>query len=274
MNYLKQLNAFYSYLESEILTSNEIALYQGLLFSNNKSGWVSTFRVSNNVLLSRTGLNKTSLNRARNRLIQLQLVTFEKGKNRFNAGIYSIKQLYFDDVEFQNESLNGTLEVENCVACQYETVNDTISGTVNDTVTEPTAEPLLNININKTNDEIYILPKLSYSEYVRLTEAEYQKLESEYTKELTDEFILRLNDYIGQVGSVEASKKYRDHFYTLKNWMNRHLKATKVYSQEKVQTSKKNNFSDYTQRATDYEKISEEILQRRINGQKEGLRVV
>ncbi len=70
----------------------------------------------------------------------------------------------------------------------------------------------LNVNSNvKVKEEKHL-----YGEYkhVRLTDAEYQKLLSDYGTLAVDDYIRRLDEYIQTTG-----KKYRDHNLTIRQWI-------------------------------------------------------
>lgn len=59
-------------------------------------------------------------------------------------------------------------------------------------------------------------------EHVFLTASEYQKLIDRLGAEKTDEYIERLNNYIGSKG-----KKYKSHYHTILNWADSDLKGNK-----------------------------------------------
>jgi hypothetical protein len=60
------------------------------------------------------------------------------------------------------------------------------------------------------------LKKSKYKEYVLLTPEEYEKLLERLSTSERDDYIERLNDYIGQTG-----KKYKSHYHTILNWHRR-----------------------------------------------------
>lgn len=57
-------------------------------------------------------------------------------------------------------------------------------------------------------------PKNTHLKFVLLTTAEYDSLCKNYSKKVADEFIERLNNYLGSTG-----KRYKSHYYTILNWM-------------------------------------------------------
>ena len=90
MNYIKQLNAFYKIVPIKQIGSNAKNLYETLLYINSSCYWKSDFTVANLYLMSLTGLNKQAIYRARNELIQKELIEFKKGINQNEAGKYKI----------------------------------------------------------------------------------------------------------------------------------------------------------------------------------------
>ena len=56
--------------------------------------------------------------------------------------------------------------------------------------------------------------KHTYLDFVKLTKAEYESLCKNYTKRVTEEYISRLNEYIGSKG-----KRYKSHYFTVLSWM-------------------------------------------------------
>lgn len=126
MNYIKQLNEFYSTLDYKPLTAEAISIYYMLLQIANKTGWIDQFRVANTVLLNKCNISKSKLERARNKLISQGYILYSKGKNQTEAPIYSIVQLYSDTPDdTPNDTPNNTPD---------DTPDGTPNGTPNDTI--------------------------------------------------------------------------------------------------------------------------------------------
>ena len=89
MNYMTEIRMFYDWLLYNPLPTGSIALWQGLMSINNKAGWADEFTVANIVLQGITGLSRQGLDRARNQLIQKELITYKKGTSN-QAGRYKI----------------------------------------------------------------------------------------------------------------------------------------------------------------------------------------
>ena len=137
MNYIKQLNEFYSTLDYKPLTAEAISVYYILLQIANNTGWIGEFRVANNVILNKCNISERQLTNARNRLVNKGYIEYQKGKNGDTAPSYKIIQLYKEQNDVQ------TIGVM---------VGQTVGATVGQTVT-----PQGDINKqNKTKDNFKI----------------------------------------------------------------------------------------------------------------------
>jgi len=78
-DYKKQLDEFYSILDYKPLSSNAISIYFILLKIACKTGWINEFKVANGTLMSKIkNLNLATLQRARNELINNNLIKYKK----------------------------------------------------------------------------------------------------------------------------------------------------------------------------------------------------
>jgi hypothetical protein len=73
------------------------------------------------------------------------------------------------------------------------------------------------------NGLITVKEKQTYSEFVKMTGVEYNKLLTKFGDKTTKEYIDRLNNYIGSKG-----KRYNSHYYTILQWYSKDLKDGKV----------------------------------------------
>jgi DnaD/phage-associated family protein len=89
MNYIKELNAFYDWLELNELSPSAINLWYALMHINNKAGWAETFTVAESVLCVKTGLTDRTLRKVRNELKQKGRIDFVSRKGG-KAPIYKI----------------------------------------------------------------------------------------------------------------------------------------------------------------------------------------
>lgn len=89
MNYIKELNAFYDWLEINELSPSAINLWYALMHINNKAAWAETFTVAESVLCVKTGLTDRTLRKVRNELKQKGRIDFISRKGG-RAPIYRI----------------------------------------------------------------------------------------------------------------------------------------------------------------------------------------
>ena len=78
-DFFQQFNSFAD-LSAGNLSTNAFALYIRLMMINNKAGRIEWFGVTNGRLMSELGLNVGALSRARNDLIQMGFVEYQKGR--------------------------------------------------------------------------------------------------------------------------------------------------------------------------------------------------
>lgn len=90
MNYLKELNAFHEWLDTNPTSSGAIVLWYTLMAVNNKTNWIDEFTVANLALQAKTGLSRQQLDRARADLINAGRIRYKKSGRVNKAGSYSI----------------------------------------------------------------------------------------------------------------------------------------------------------------------------------------
>lgn len=90
MNYLKELNAFYEWLDTNPLSSGAVVLWYTLMAVNNKTNWKDEFTIANMALQAKTGLSRQQLDRARADLINSGRIKYTKSGRVNKAGKYSI----------------------------------------------------------------------------------------------------------------------------------------------------------------------------------------
>lgn len=75
------IREFNDRLETNPLSSGQIALWYALMYSNNKARWQEWFAVAGSVLTNRSGLDRSSIIRARNVLKQAGFINFRTRGN-------------------------------------------------------------------------------------------------------------------------------------------------------------------------------------------------
>lgn len=140
MNYISEIRAFRQLAKMNSLSASEIALWYALMGINNDFGWQSEFTVPIKVLEFESGLSRSGVYRARNKLKQIGAINWKERSGKF-CSVYTINSLVFQ---------YGT---------QSDTQYDTQHGTQGGTQTEHNAEPLNKQNKNKTKEDTAIPPK-------------------------------------------------------------------------------------------------------------------
>ncbi|MFB5192946.1 DnaD domain protein [Alicyclobacillus fastidiosus] len=92
MNYIREINAFYDWLETHELSPSCICLWHALMAVNNKAGWVSEFTVAISTLEAKTGLKKKTIERSRKALEESGLIVW-RSRSGNQAAVYSMQSL-------------------------------------------------------------------------------------------------------------------------------------------------------------------------------------
>lgn len=150
MNYIAELNAFHDYLMANRLSTSEIALWHALMHINNSTMWKTEFTASNLILQQITGLSRSSLADAKNKLKQRGLIEYIPGKPR-QAGMFKMLSICHILDELPDE-----------LPDEFRTSSRTSSGRV--------AGTLINKNINENKEEVEEAraPGIPYQKIVNL----------------------------------------------------------------------------------------------------------
>ena len=88
--YINELENFYSNLDYNPISSDAKCLYQTILHMFYKQNWIRTIKISNNVLIAKTGLTLSGLQRKRNELQQKGYINYFKGNNQAALAKYEL----------------------------------------------------------------------------------------------------------------------------------------------------------------------------------------
>jgi hypothetical protein len=124
VNYIKEINTFYDWLETNPVSDSSIVLWHALMNINNKCGWKVEFAVAISSIQNKTGLSKSSILRARNILQQAGRINF-KSRTGQQSSMYSL-------IAFHTDTQSGTQ-----------------SGTQSDTQTVTQTDTILKLNETK-----------------------------------------------------------------------------------------------------------------------------
>ena len=104
VNYIREINAFYDWLETNRLSVSAISLWHALMHINNKTGWKDEFTVALSVLSIKSGLSLRAVTNARKELTQKERIKW-KSRNGNKAAQYTVnsfvgelQELYADKV--------------------------------------------------------------------------------------------------------------------------------------------------------------------------------
>jgi len=216
MNYIREIRAFYDWLEVNPLPPGVIALWHALMHINNKTAWSCEFTVANKMLESLTGLSRQGLDRARGLLIQRGLIEYTKGRGN-KAGKYKIKSVC---------NIVGTV-----VDTPVDTVVDT-KRTQTDTQSGHSSSTLnkLNKTKQKDDDDDDDGPAANAENIVLVLEQEFGRPISPYEAEKLLDYIQLGMDQEVVVDAIKRAKlqgkatvAYVDGI--LKNWRSRGVKS-------------------------------------------------
>ena len=100
VNYLREIQCFYTNLEMAPLRANAISLWHALMNQWNRSFWTENFTPAMQLLTVRSGMSKSSVLRARNELIDAGLLRIEEtGKRdftRYHLALFEPNTPHFD----------------------------------------------------------------------------------------------------------------------------------------------------------------------------------
>ena len=268
MDYIKQLNAFYAQMEHNPVSANASALWNALMHICNKTRWLEYYTVANKALEVKSGLEISSLQRARRELINKHLLVYIPGKGRYEAAKYHLPVLY--------EQVDGE---GNCIPVHNEHINEQVkdipihneqvseqvkdipvhNGQVSEQVSEQVGEHInkhkqkLNKNLNKKESERHTredippgaaapTPPLASKPSPKTLKAITHAYGEYGWVKLTDVQYQRLSDDFSEgvakhfIGVVDEKAQMKNNSYNWKDW---NLVVRKAIRE---------NWGDYSQR--------------------------
>ena len=109
MNYIAEIKAFYDLVQVKQLSTGQIALWNALMYINNKCAWIEWFTVPNILLELNTGMSRSGVLKARNSLKQLGLIDFKT--NGTKATNYKIMTMSKSTQESSQDSTQDGKQV-------------------------------------------------------------------------------------------------------------------------------------------------------------------
>lgn len=201
MNYLREILAFNDLLQTNELSTGQIALWYALMYINNKCGWIEWFSAPNRTLELYSGLSRSGIEKNRNILKQKGLIDFRSKGTK--ASEYKMMAI--------SNSLQDSLQ-DSLQRCTQDSLQNSLqnSGTLNKLNKNKTKQ-------NKNSDIDGARKKVSrhkYGEYknVLLSDEELDKLQTEFPYDWQKR-IERLSEYMESSG-----RGYKSHLATIRKW--------------------------------------------------------
>ncbi|MGW7761623.1 MULTISPECIES: DnaD domain protein [Bacillus] len=116
MNYLKEMNGFMNWLETNPLSATTQALWFHLMHINNKTGWREWFTTSNTTLQAKIEITENTLIKHRKILIELKRIEYEPQGRK--AGKY--KLISFENPVRNEETDNRKADMPDAAASPKE----------------------------------------------------------------------------------------------------------------------------------------------------------
>lgn len=179
MNYIKEMNAFFDWLETNPLEASTQTLWFHLMAVANKSGWPEWFAVANPLLQAKVGISENSLTKHRNTLVQKGRIEY-RSQGKKQAGKYRL-------IPF-----TSNFEVMEGVKCEViRGVNHEVKGSA-----------LFKLKETKENETI----KSSAAHAIETNEREnfYCAYQRTHKRELTPFQVQKLSAYIDNDGMEES----------------------------------------------------------------------
>jgi hypothetical protein len=138
MNYISLINRFWTLNQEHCFNASEIALYFHLLDVSNSLAWKNPFKQGNLRICAAINMSEPTIQRAREKLVKVELLTFKSGKVKRELTEYFL-------IESKGESLGINNIYQPVHPSVDQSVNpiinqsDTPSSTLNDT--QPFTEP-------------------------------------------------------------------------------------------------------------------------------------
>jgi len=195
MNYIKELNAFYDWLETNSLSTSAIALWHALMHVNNKAGWIEEFGVATSVLCTKTGLSDRTVRNARNELKQKGRIEWKSRRGNQSA-VYKIiplsKSMSAIISGNTSDNLSGNSDKNSLSETYADNISGNTSGNTSDNLSG-NASALYKLNETKLNEDDDVIndndPFVYYSKNIGPMLPYIADLIKQYQNDLPDELI-------------------------------------------------------------------------------------
>lgn len=257
MNYIKELNAFYDWLEINELSPSAINLWYALMHINNKAGWAETFTVAESVLCVKTGLTDRTLRKVRNELKQKGRIDFISRKGG-RAPIYKV--ISFLSTENNSAVLKAT-EINSA-----DSAGDSAEGRSGGSAGDSSA--LNKLNETKQNEtNISAATRVNYFDTYMLcfsgqpNPIQIQEINNFIDQDgLNDEVICMAFQKAAEVGAKYAYAKS-----ILNTWAKKGIKTAQDVEQEQQAYQQKKQKQSYSRQFKRVEKLPDWFEEQQVN---------
>lgn len=195
MNYIKELNAFYDWLETNSLSTSAIALWHALMHVNNRAGWIEEFGVATSVLCAKTGLSDRTVRNARNELKQKGRIEWKSRRGNQSA-VYKIIPLSESMSAIisgnTSDKHSGNSDKNSLSETDADNISGNTSGNTSDNLSG-NASALNKLNETKQNEDDDVIndndPFVYYSKNIGPMLPYIADLIKQYQNDLPDELI-------------------------------------------------------------------------------------
>jgi len=241
MNYIRELNAFYDWLETNGLSLSAFALWHVLMHIANKAAWTDEFAVAVSVLCAKTGLSPRAVYEARNELRIKGRLEWRSRKGNQSA-VYRLIPLSAPNAGNHADKELSAINAGNRAG--NHAGNHADKRADNGAPLNKLNETKLNNNNNTCSNEQEPLAaqqkqKIKYAEFVSMTNDEYSSLVAKLGgEERAKRCIEILDNYKGAKG-----KKYKSDYRAILNWVIDRLEEEEQKKQKVVNIHADNSAS-------------------------------
>ena len=193
MNYIAEIKSFYDLVQVKQLSTGQIALWNALMYINNKCTWIEWFTVPNLLLELNTGMSRSGVLKARNSLKQLGLIDFKA--NGTKATSYKMNTI----AKSMQESKQVSVQVSTQVGKQVSTQVSNTLNKLNETKLNETNEK--EINKRQSFEDVFAEKSVS-SELKKILE-DFIDMRKTIKKPMTSKALELLIDKVRKMTSDE-----------------------------------------------------------------------
>lgn len=236
MNYLAEILGFYETVQTHNLSSGQIALWHGLMYICNRTGWKPVFTAPNITLELVTGLSRSAIQKNREVLKEFGLIDYVP--NGTKATLYRIKSKHGSDQDAASDKNENNEDMSKSV---QDSVQD--SGTFYKQKQKEKKDTKVSKEKNQSAIKKFVPPTVD----------EVRAYCQERGNNIDPEYFV---DHYSSKGWMVGSKKMVDWKAAIRNWERNEKKWQKEKFTASISEQKKTNkFHNFEQRDTDYNQM-------------------